>query len=169
MALGGIFEILLACHARVVADDDSITLGLPEVKVGLLPGGGGTQRLPRLMADQQEALQMLLTGKNARPKKAKQLGLVNEVVPTGEVIAKAKELAATTKPVAPWDEKGFRAPRIYSASGMMLWPAANATLRKQTNGNYPNAINILKAVFEGLQLPMDTGASRSSRATSLTR
>ena len=163
LALGGIFEILLACHARVVADDDSITLGLPEVKVGLLPGGGGTQRLPRLMADQQEALQMLLTGKNARPAKAKQLGLVSEVVPRGEVIAKAKELARTVKPVAPWDEKGFRAPRIYSAAGMMLWPAANATLRKQTHGNYPNAVNILKAVFEGLQLPMDTALKVESR------
>ena len=163
MALGGIFEILLACHARVVADDDAITLGLPEVKVGLLPGGGGTQRLPRLMADQQEALQMLLTGKNARPKKAKQLGLVTEIVPAGDVVAKAKELAGSIKPVQPWDEKGFRVPRIYSAQGMMLWPAANATLRKQTYGNYPNAINILKAVFEGLQLPMDRALKIESR------
>ena len=165
MALGGVFEITLACHGRVAADDDAITLGLPEVKVGLLPGGGGTQRLPRLMgeANMQEALQMLLTGKNARPRKALQMGLVHEVVPAGEVLAKAVEMAGSIKPVAPWDEKGFRTPRIYSPAGMMLWPAANATLRKQTNANYPNAVNILKAVFEGLQLPIDTALKVESR------
>ena len=165
MALGGVFEITLAAHARVVADDDAITLGLPEVKVGLLPGGGGTQRLPRLVgeANMQEALQILLTGKNLRPKKALQMGVVQAVVPRDEVVAKAKELAKSIKPVAPWDEKGFRTPRIYSPAGMMLWPAANATLRKQTNANYPNAVNILKAVFEGLQLPIDTALKVESR------
>ena len=163
VCLGGIFEITLACHARVVADDDRITMGLPEVKVGLLPGGGGTQRVPRLVADQQAALQMLLLGGNIRPKKAKQMGLVHEVVPAEDLIATAKEMAKTVKPVAPWDEKGFRAPKIYSAAGMMLWPAANATLRKNTYANYPAATNILKSVFEGIQLPIDTALRVESR------
>lgn len=80
LALGGAFELCLACHGRVISDDPKAKVGLPEVKVGLFPGGGGTQRVPRLI-NTQEALQMLLQGKSYDGAKAKKLGLVHEVVP----------------------------------------------------------------------------------------
>ena len=91
MALGGCLEITLACHARVMTDDPKAKIGLPEVKVGLFPGGGGTQRLPRLIHP-QEALQYLLQGRNMDGAKAKKLGLVTEVVPASDVVATAKKL-----------------------------------------------------------------------------
>ncbi|MFN3231636.1 MAG: enoyl-CoA hydratase-related protein [Alphaproteobacteria bacterium] len=83
LALGGGLEITLACHYRVCADDPKLTLGLPEVNVGLLPGGGGTQRLPRLMGV-QAAAPYLLQGKNMSPQEAQGLGVVHEVAPRDE-------------------------------------------------------------------------------------
>ena len=83
---GGALELSLACHGRVVADDDRVKLALPEVKVGIFPGAGGTQRVPRLI-NTQDALQMMTTGQNLSPKKAKSLGLVHEVVPDDELLA----------------------------------------------------------------------------------
>ena len=89
LALGGGFEVCLACHYRVIADDPKAFVGLPEVKVGLLPGGGGTQRMPRLIGVAQ-SLPYLLEGGNIAAAEAKKLGLVHEVVPAGELIAAAK-------------------------------------------------------------------------------
>ncbi|MFD0917206.1 3-hydroxyacyl-CoA dehydrogenase NAD-binding domain-containing protein [Pseudahrensia aquimaris] len=164
LALGGCFEIALACHARVAADDDRITFGFPEVKVGLLPGGGGTQRTIRLV-NPQDAVTMLLQGKNQRPKKAKQLGLITEVVPAGETVAKAKQMIRDgLKPVAPWDEKGFKAPiNVWSPQGVQMLSAGNAIMRKETAGNYPAATNIMKCVYEGLQVPFDLALKIESR------
>ncbi|MEP1206502.1 MAG: 3-hydroxyacyl-CoA dehydrogenase NAD-binding domain-containing protein [Rhizobiaceae bacterium] len=163
-ALGGCFEIALACHARVLTDDESTTLGLPEVKVGLLPGGGGTQRIARLV-NPQDGVQMLLQGKNQRPKKAKQLNLVHEVVPAAEVVERSRQLIRDgLKPSAPWDQKGFKAPlNLWSPTGVQMLAAGNAILRKETYGNYPNAVNIMKCVYEGLQLPMDTALKVETR------
>ncbi|NKB54172.1 MAG: FAD-dependent oxidoreductase [Rhizobiaceae bacterium] len=163
-ALGGCFEIALACHARVLSDDESITLGLPEAKVGLLPGGGGTQRIARLV-NPQDGVQMLLQGKNQRPKKAKQLNLVHEIVPAAELIERSMQLIRDgLKPAAPWDQKGFKAPlNLWSPTGMQMLAAGNAILRKESYGNYPNAINIMKCVYEGLQLPMDTALKVEAR------
>ncbi|MEP6011205.1 MAG: enoyl-CoA hydratase-related protein, partial [Parasphingorhabdus sp.] len=90
LALGGGLELALACHYRVCADNPKIQLGLPEVQVGLLPGGGGTQRLPRL-SGLQAAGMMIMTGAPANPQAAKAQGFIDEVVPADEVIAKAKE------------------------------------------------------------------------------
>ncbi len=163
-ALGGVFEITLACHARVMTDDESATVGLPEAKVGLLPGGGGTQRVARLVEPQQ-GVQMLLQGKAHRPAKAKQLNLVHEVVPADEVVERSKQLIRDDlKPEAPWDQKGFKAPiNVWSPAGVQLLSAGNAILRKETFGNYPNALNIMKCVYEGLQLPIDLALKRESR------
>ncbi len=163
-ALGGVFEITLACHARVMTDDESTTVGLPEAKVGLLPGGGGTQRVARLVEPQQ-GVQMLLQGKAHRPAKAKQLNLVHEVVSAAEVIERSKQLIRDgLKPEAPWDRKGFKAPiNVWSPAGVQLLSAGNAILRKETYGNYPNALNIMKCVYEGLQLPIDLALKRESR------
>src|SRR4029077_7923640 len=108
--LGGAFELALACHFRVMGDDDKARVGVPEIKVGLFPGAGGTQRVARLMPT-GDALQMLFKGDQIRPKAAKTMNLVHEVAPAGEIVARAKAwIVAGGKGVAPWDEQGFRLP-----------------------------------------------------------
>ncbi|MFZ1681915.1 MAG: 3-hydroxyacyl-CoA dehydrogenase NAD-binding domain-containing protein [Rhizobiaceae bacterium] len=159
VCMGGALELSLACHGRVVADDDRVKLALPEVKVGIFPGAGGTQRVPRLI-NAQDALQMMTTGQNLSPKKAKSLGLVHEVVEPARLIEAAKAMiAGGLKPVQPWDEKGFKLPGgpVYSPAGANLWPPAIAILRRETQGNYPAATAILKCVYEGLLVPFETG------------
>ncbi|MEO3998062.1 3-hydroxyacyl-CoA dehydrogenase NAD-binding domain-containing protein [Mesorhizobium sp. CAU 1732] len=156
--MGGAFEMSLACHGRIAADSDKVKMALPEVKVGIFPGAGGTQRVPRL-TDPQSALQMLTSGQNLSPKKAKQMGLIHDVVEPSKLIDAAKAMiAAGLKPVQPWDEKGFKLPGgpVYSAAGANLWPPAIAILRRETYGNYPGAAAILKCAYEGLLVPFDT-------------
>lgn len=156
--MGGAFELSLACHGRVAADSDRVKMALPEVKVGIFPGAGGTQRVPRL-TDQQQALQMLTSGQQLSPQKAKAMGLIHEIAPPEKLVETAKAMIKNgLKPVAPWDEKGFKLPGgpIYSAAGANLWPPAIAILRRETYGNYPAAAAILKCVYEGLLVPFDT-------------
>ncbi|TPI42808.1 3-hydroxyacyl-CoA dehydrogenase [Mesorhizobium sp. B3-1-9] len=156
--MGGAFEMSLACHGRVAADSDKVKMALPEVKIGIFPGAGGTQRVPRL-TDQQQALQMLTTGQNLTPQKAKAMGLIHEIAEPSKLVEAAKAMIKNgLKPVAPWDEKGFKLPGgpIYSAAGANLWPPAIAILRRETYGNYPAAAAILKCVYEGLLVPFDT-------------
>lgn len=163
--MGGALELSLACHGRVVADDDRVKLALPEVKVGIFPGAGGTQRVPRLI-NTQDALQMMTTGQNLSPKKAKSLGLVHEVVEPAKLVEAAKAMIkGGLKAVQPWDEKGFKAPGgpIYSAAGANLWPPAIAILRRETYGSYPAATAILKCVYEGLLVPFETGLKIEQR------
>jgi len=157
--MGGAFEMSLACHGRVAADSDGVRMALPEVKVGIFPGAGGTQRVPRL-ANTQDALQMLTSGQNLSPQRAKAMGLIHAVAEPAKLIEAAKAMiAAGLKPVQPWDEKGFKLPGgpVYSAAGANLWPPAIAILRRETYGNYPAAAAILKCVYEGLLVPFDTG------------
>ncbi|WP_159589506.1 3-hydroxyacyl-CoA dehydrogenase NAD-binding domain-containing protein [Chelativorans xinjiangense] len=163
--MGGAFELSLACHGRVAADSDKVKMALPEVKVGIFPGAGGTQRVPRL-ANPQEALQMLTTGQTLSPKKAKAMGLVDEVVAPRKLVEAAKKMIKDgLKPVQPWDEKGFKLPGgpVYSAAGANLWPPAIAILRRETYGNYPAATAILKCVYEGLLVPFDTALTIEQR------
>ncbi|MBR0557106.1 enoyl-CoA hydratase/isomerase family protein [Ciceribacter sp. L1K23] len=157
--MGGAFELSLACHGRVASNAKSVKLALPEVKVGIFPGAGGTQRVPRL-ANAQDALQMMTTGSSLTAARAKAMNLVHEVVEPDQLIAAAKQMIKNgLKPVAPWDEKGFKAPGggIWTPAAAQLWPAASAILRRETAGNYPAALAILKSVYEGLQVPFDTG------------
>ena len=157
--MGGAFELALACHARVASGGDKVTMALPEVKVGIFPGAGGTQRVPRL-AQPQEALQMLTSGQSLTPQKALAMGLVHAVADPADLIETARAMIRDgLKPVAPWDEKGFKLPGgpVYSAAGANLWPPAIAILRRETAGNYPAAAAILKSVYEGLLVPFDTG------------
>ena len=157
--MGGAFEMSLACHGRVAADSDKVKMALPEVKVGIFPGAGGTQRVPRL-ANTQEALQMLTSGQSLSPQKAKAMGLIHEIAAPDKLVETAKAMIRNgLKPVAPWDDKGFKAPGgpVYSAAGANLWPPAIAILRRETYGNYPAAAAILKCVYEGLLVPFDTG------------
>ena len=156
--MGGAFEMSLACHGRVAADSDKVKMALPEVKVGIFPGAGGTQRVPRL-ADPQSALQMLTSGQNLTPKKAKGMNLIDEIAAPNQLIDAAKAMIKNgLKAVQPWDEKGFKLPGgpVYSAAGANLWPPAIAILRRETYGNYPGAAAILKCAYEGLLVPFDT-------------
>ncbi|EGP09144.1 enoyl-CoA hydratase/ 3-hydroxyacyl-CoA dehydrogenase/ 3-hydroxybutyryl-CoA epimerase [Bradyrhizobiaceae bacterium SG-6C] len=165
LAFGGAFELALACHYRIASENPKTRLGLPEIKVGLFPGGGGTQRLPR-MIQPMEALQMLLKGDAIDLIKAKSLGIVGAVVPAADLIKASKEwIKAGGKAVAPWDEKGFKLPggAVYSKGGMQLFPPANAILRRETYDNYPAARAIMQCVYEGLQLPMDAALRVESR------
>src|ERR1700759_4739882 len=107
LALGGGFELTLSCHYRVAAENPKTRLGLPEVKVGLFPGAGGTQRVPRIVPP-QDAMPLLLKGEALNLAKAKALKLIDAVVPSADMIKTAKDwIKAGGKAVAPWDEKGF--------------------------------------------------------------
>jgi 3-hydroxyacyl-CoA dehydrogenase/enoyl-CoA hydratase/3-hydroxybutyryl-CoA epimerase len=164
-AVGGAFELSLACHYRVAADNPKTRVGLPEVKIGLFPGAGGTQRVARMLAP-ADALQMLLKGDQLRLNRAKGMKLIDAIVPPGDLIKAAKDwIKAGGKAVAPWDVQGFRLPGglVYSKAGMMVFPAANAIYRRETYDNYPAARAIMQCVYEGLQLPMDLALRVESR------
>ena len=167
LALGGGLEFVLACHYRVCADNPKIQLGLPEVLVGLFPGGGGTQRLPRIMGV-QPALMYLLQGKSMSPQEALGFKVVHELAPAEQVVDRAKAWAKANPKggVAPWDEKSFKFPG--GAGGMnpgfaQTFVAGNAITAKQTmmNMNAPKAI--LSCVYEGAQVPMDTALRIESK------
>ncbi|MDW9524431.1 3-hydroxyacyl-CoA dehydrogenase NAD-binding domain-containing protein [Sinorhizobium meliloti] len=163
--MGGAFEMSLACHGRVASNAKSVKIALPEVKVGIFPGAGGTQRVPRL-TNTQDALQMMTTGSSLTPARAKAMGLLHEVVDPDKLIEAAKAMIKNgLKPVQPWDEKGFKLPGggIWTPASAQLWPAASGILRRETYGNYPGAIAILKCVYEGLQVPFDTALKIEQR------
>jgi len=164
-AMGGGFELALACHYRVAGDNPKTRLGLPEIKIGLFPGAGGTQRVARMLAP-ADALQFLLKGDQLKIDRAKAMKLIDAVVPQADLIKAAKEwIKAGGKTKAPWDTEGFRLPGgpVYSKAGMMTFPAANAIYRRETYDNYPAARAILQVVYEGLQLDMDTALRVESR------
>jgi 3-hydroxyacyl-CoA dehydrogenase/enoyl-CoA hydratase/3-hydroxybutyryl-CoA epimerase len=164
-ALGGAFELCLACHHRVASDNPKTRVGLPEVKVGLFPGAGGTTRVSRLLPP-GDALQMLLKGDQLALGRAQKMKLIDAVVPPGELVAAAKAwIRNGGKAIAPWDAEGFRLPGgpVYSKAGYMTFPAANALYRRETYDNYPAARAILQSVYEGLQLPFDLALRVESR------
>ena len=151
LALGGGMELCLACHYRVIVDDPKAIVGQPEATIGLLPGGGGTQRLPRLIGI-DAALPLLLSGQHVQPAEALRLGLVHAVVPAADLIATAKRwLLAHPDACQPWDIKGYAIP------GGMLPPAPHLLPSSETLRNYPALPAILSCVFEGTQVPIDVG------------
>ena len=165
LALGGGFEITLSCHYRVAAENPKTRLGLPEIKVGLFPGAGGTQRVPRIVPP-QDAMQLLLKGEAVNLARAKQLNLIHAIVPPADLIKAAKDwIKGGGKAVAPWDEKGFKLPGgpVFSKMGMQMFPAGNAIYRRETYDNYPAARAIMSCVYEGLQLPIDAALRVESR------
>ncbi len=164
-ALGGACELALACHARFAANNDKGRFGLPEVKIGLFPGAGGTQRLPR-MIPAADALQLLLKGQALPFAKAKAMGLINDCVEADKLIATAKQwIKDGGSAVQPWDQDKYRLPGgpVYSKGGMMTFPPANAIYRRETFDNYPGARAIMKCVYEGLLVPMEAGLRIESR------
>ncbi len=164
--LGGGLEIALAGHYRVAADNTKARFGLPEVTLGLLPGGGGTQRLPRLVGI-QNALPLLLEGKKLKTAEALKLGILNAVVPAGTEVAIAREwlLSQTGAVQQPWDMKGFKIPGggVSSPAVQQLFTVSNAMVRAKTFGNYPAPVNILSCVYEGLITDIDTGLKTETR------
>ncbi len=170
-ALGGGLEITLACHHRI-AVDGRYDLGLPEVTLGLLPGGGGVTRLTRMFGMYDALMTYLVTGAKFKPAQAKEKGLVDEVVATQDELlpaAKAWILANKDNPDAatqPWDRKGYKMPggTPSTPSVAAMLPAFPANLRKQAKGaDYPAPKAIMSAVVEGAQVDFDTASRIESR------
>ncbi len=165
LALGGGLELSLACHYRVLSNGPKVQVGLPEVKIGLFPGGGGSQRLPRLIGA-QAALMAMSEGKSFKPQEALGAGIVDEVTDDDKVVEAAKTWIKTKgDPVARWDKKDFKIPGggPYHPMGAQVFMAGNALLRKQSYGNYPAVLNLMHSVYEGLQLPFDTAIRVETR------
>ncbi|MDI6104421.1 3-hydroxyacyl-CoA dehydrogenase NAD-binding domain-containing protein [Actinoplanes sp. NEAU-A12] len=167
-ALGGGLELALATHRRIALNDPRLEIGLPEVTLGLLPAGGGVVRTVRLLGLVTALTQVLLKGTRHRLAKAKELGLIDEVVDTPEqLITAAREwIAAHPDAAQPWDVKGYKVPGgtpSTPALAMQL-PAFPANLRKQLKGaNYPAPRNILAAAVEGIQVDVDTAFTIETR------
>jgi 3-hydroxyacyl-CoA dehydrogenase/enoyl-CoA hydratase/3-hydroxybutyryl-CoA epimerase len=168
-ALGGGYEICLACHYRIALDNPKAVIGLPEVQLGLLPGGGGTQRLPRIIG-MEAALMLMVEGKRISPKEAFGYGMVNDIAATREeMMEKAmKWILANPKAIQPWDEfdkktgaikarENYKVPggNVQSPAGMRTFAGGTAMVMDKTKGNYPAPIAILSCVYEGLQVNMD--------------
>jgi 3-hydroxyacyl-CoA dehydrogenase / enoyl-CoA hydratase / 3-hydroxybutyryl-CoA epimerase len=157
IAVGGGFELTLACHHRVAADSDKTRVGLPEIKVGLFPGAGGTQRVARIMQP-ADALQFMLKGDPVSASRAKAMKLIDEVVPAADLIKTAKDwIVKSGNAKAPWDIENFKPPGgpVQSKAGILVFTPANAIYRRETYDNYPAARAIMQVVYEGLQLPFD--------------
>jgi len=170
-ALGGGLEVALACHARVASDDRKTKLGVPECMLGLLPGAGGTQRLPRLIAI-ETALDLLLTGKQLDAKRAKKAGLLDEVVPEAILLEvackKALELAGKHeqrgKKLSGFDALKDRAPTETGLGRKIVFEKGRKSLMEKTRGNYPAQERILDVVRIGLEKGMEAGLSAEARA-----
>ncbi|MCW2847556.1 MAG: 3-hydroxyacyl-CoA dehydrogenase [Marmoricola sp.] len=168
-ALGGGLEIALATHHRIVVDDNKIDLGLPEVTLGLLPGGGGVTRTVRMLGIQSALMDVLLQGPRFKPAAAKEKGLVDELVATREDLvpaAKAWIQANADNASNPWDREGYRIPGGTPSSPKLaaFLPAFPAMLRKQTKGAvYPATRAIMAAAIEGAQVDFETASRIESR------
>ncbi|MFI9833595.1 3-hydroxyacyl-CoA dehydrogenase NAD-binding domain-containing protein [Streptomyces sp. NPDC051913] len=160
-ALGGGYEIALACHHRIVLDRPSARVGLPEVTFGLLPGGGGVTRTVRMFGVAEALQKVLLEGRQYGPSDALAAGLVDEIAgDRDELLARAREfIDAHPRSAQPWDTPGYRIPGGtpgHRALAAQL-PAFPALLRKKLGGApYPAPRNILAAAVEGAQVDIDT-------------
>jgi 3-hydroxyacyl-CoA dehydrogenase / enoyl-CoA hydratase / 3-hydroxybutyryl-CoA epimerase len=167
-ALGGGLEIALAAHHRVALNDRGVQLGFPEVQLGLLPGGGGVVRTVRMLGIVDALMQLLMQGQRVRPDKAKELGIVDEIVDSREELIPAAKAWIVANPEAqqPWDEKGYKIPGGTPSNPKLAMnlPAFPANLRKQLKGaNYPAPHHILAAAVEGAQVDFDTAIEIEGR------
>lgn len=163
--LGGGLELAMACHARVASNDSKTVLGLPEVQLGLLPGSGGTQRLPRLVG-LQKALDMILTGKQLRAVQAKKAGLVDEVVANSILLEAAVKRALKGKPQRGQPKLnllGKVLERTPFGRNILFSQAHKQTLSK-TQGNYPAALKILDVIKTGVDNGMQAGLAAEAKA-----
>ncbi|SLN70028.1 3-hydroxyacyl-CoA dehydrogenase NAD-binding domain-containing protein [Roseisalinus antarcticus] len=160
-------ELALGCHHRIMADNTKAKIGLPEILLGLFPGGGGTTRYSRMVGAMQAA-PVLLEGKMLDPKRAKSAQLVDEVVPADELMSAARAWVLAAKDadiVKPWDQKGWKMPggEPYHPAGFMTFVGASAMINHQTQGVYPAAKALLSAIYEGAQVPFDTALRIEAR------
>ena len=168
-ALGGGLEIALACHHRIAADVKGSQLGVPEVTLGLLPGGGGVTRTVRMLGIQNAFVTVLAQGTRFKPAKAKEIGLIDEVLPTVEELVPAAKAWIKANPDAheqPWDKKGYKMPGGTPASPGLaaILPSFPSNLRKQLKGApMPAPRAILAAAVEGAQVDFDTASRIESR------
>ena len=168
-ALGGGLEIALACHHRIAADVKGSQIGLPEVTLGLLPGGGGVTRTVRMLGIQNAFVNVLAQGTRFKPAKAKETGLVDEVLPTVEELVPAAKEWIKANPdahVQAWDQKGYKMPGGFPSSPGLaaILPSFPSNLRKQLKGApMPAPRAILAAAVEGAQVDFDTATRIESR------
>ncbi|GAB2774492.1 fatty oxidation protein FadB [Nocardioides salsibiostraticola] len=168
-ALGGGYEICLAAQHRVIVDDPKVEIGLPEVSLGLLPGGGGVTRIVRMLGLQAGLMEVLLQGTRFKPGPAKEKGLVDELVATREELVPAAKAWIKSNPDAalnPWDAPGYKMPGGTPKSPALaaFLPVFPALLRQQTKGAvYPAARAILSAAVEGASTDFDTASRIESR------
>ncbi len=151
--LGGGLELAMACHARVCSDNPKTALGLPEVQLGLLPGSGGTQRLPKLVGV-QKALDMMLTGKQLRAKQALKIGLVNDVVPNSILIATAEKMALAGNFKQAVKFKSSLVNKFLECTAVgrgVVYKQAKKSVLSKTKGNYPAPVKIIHCVETGLE------------------
>jgi 3-hydroxyacyl-CoA dehydrogenase / enoyl-CoA hydratase / 3-hydroxybutyryl-CoA epimerase len=165
-ALGGGLELALACHYRVLAELPKLVLALPEVSIGLIPGAGGTQRLPRLIGI-EAATSLMLEGTRLSPTEALKRGIVHALVAPGEVVDAARQwILNGGSAQQPWDRKGYRVPTGagFFDAGINRYSNATATrLSVETRHNYPAPIALLSAVVRGCSVPIDAGLRIESR------
>jgi len=168
-ALGGGLEIALACHHRIAADVKGVQIGLPEVTLGLLPGGGGVTRTVRMFGIQKAFMEILSQGTRFKPAKAKEIGLIDELVGSVEELVPAAKAWIKANPdagVQPWDTKGYKMPGGTPASPSLagILPSFPALLKKQLKGApIPAPRAILCAAVEGAMVDFDTASRIESR------
>ena len=161
--LGGGLELAMACHARICSDSGKTALGLPEVQLGLLPGSGGTQRLPKLVGI-QKALDMMLTGKQLRAKQALKAGLVVDVVPNSILVSAAEELVLAAEGKASKIKKNHRKMSILdkalegnAVGRKIIFNQATKSVLAKTKGNYPSPLKIIDCVRTGIEKSPERG------------
>ena len=167
-ALGGGFELALACHHRIALDAKGSQLGLPEVTLGLLPGAGGVTRTVRLLGITDAVLNVVGQGQRMKPAKAQRVGIIDEVVSTAdEMFAQARAwIKANPDATQPWDAKGYKIPGGAPSSPALAanLPAFPANVRKQLKGApMPAPIAVLAAAVEGAQVDLDTAFAIETR------
>ncbi|MBL8784832.1 MAG: enoyl-CoA hydratase/isomerase family protein [Deltaproteobacteria bacterium] len=165
-ALGGGYELALATHRRFAIDDPGVQIGLPEVSLGVIPGAGGTQRLPRIVGV-QKALEHITQGQPVRAPKAKQLGMVDELFPDRDTLYAAAKawILANPKAKQPWDDKGFKfpAPAPTSQDARNIFMVACAMLYKKVGNTMPQVEAAICAIQEGSVLEFERGLEVESR------
>jgi 3-hydroxyacyl-CoA dehydrogenase / enoyl-CoA hydratase / 3-hydroxybutyryl-CoA epimerase len=168
-ALGGGLEIALACHHRIAADVKGLVVGFPEVTLGLLPGGGGVTRTVRMFGIQNAFMNVLSQGTRFKPAQAKEIGLIDEIVPSVDELVPAAKAWIKANPdahVQPWDAKGYKMPGGTPSSPALaaILPSFPALLKKQLKGApMPAPRAILDAAVEGAQVDFDTASRIESR------
>lgn len=170
VCLGGGLELALACSYRLITDNPSTQLGLPEVQLGLIPGAGGTQRLPRLIGF-PESLELILTGKKVRPRKAYKLGLADELVPVQLLSERARQAALelAQKSGLAWQRQEGRqkalTTRFAETYGVRsaIYSKAKADLKEKTKGKYPAPLAALEAVRTALRTELAEGLLEEAR------